>query len=132
MGGIISGAVTYIVCLTIMKANGYFSRDIMIPFFSDIGRDLLNYYIFVVGLTIAGISTAIISWVTYKECTLPKLREVGQKMLFWIAYAILTCSLLSCPFLPMIAIFPVHSDHEIHVKVAKCYFLHVLFAPPES
>jgi len=121
--GLISVVVTYFTCLTIMKAKGYFSRDILIPYFSDIGRDSPNYYIFVLGLSIAAVFNVFIPWIIHRECTLPKLREVGQKKLFWLARAVLLFSALSCPFLPMIAIFPVNSHPDFHVLMAKGYFI---------
>jgi len=125
--GITSVAVTYVTCFIILKAMGWYSRDIFVPFFSDIGRDSINYYIFVAGLSLAGIFSLITPCYTYYHVIRPKLKQVKRFRLTVVAKMALVCSLISAPFLPAIAVFPIHGEtHELHCDMAKCYFIPML------
>jgi len=121
--GITSVAITYVTCFTILKTMGWYSRDIFVPFFSDIGRDSINYYIFVVGLSIAGLFQLFTPCYVYYHVIRPKLAEVDRFWLSAVAGVALACSLVSALFLPGIAIFPFSGNtHHLHCYIAKSYF----------
>jgi len=115
------------MCLVVMKTQGYYSRDIVTPFFSDLGRDSANYYIFVTALTVAAISQAIGAWVIFKDVIKPKLREVKKWYLNALAYVSLVTAILSTPFLPAIGLYPVHSHFTVHWWSASLYFVLTAF-----
>merc|ERR1711964_51526 len=58
----------------------------------------------------------------------PKIREVnGPQHLVWVSWLAWFLSLLACPFLIMIAIYPIDSHFKTHLAVAKGYFIPTMF-----
>jgi len=125
--GIVSVAIAYVTCFIIMKVQGNYSRDISIPFFSDLGRDSPNIYIFIIGLSIAGVFQLFIPGYTFSEVLRPKLREINKWYLDLLAYVTVIIGTLGALIFPFIAIYPIHSHFEAHCQFAEVYFISTLF-----
>jgi len=116
------------VCVTIQRSRGYFTRDIAYPFFSDVGRDPPNTYIFTFGLAIAACFQIICVSFIHRRVVCPMLRDVNAQSMWRLAYTALSFGILAAPFLPLIGWFPVNSHERAHAQVAKAYFVLTLIS----
>merc|ERR1711964_122346 len=65
--GCIIAIATYVICFAITKICGVYTCDLIVPFFSDTGREGPGYVVFCIGLTITAITMVYSHWYIYRK-----------------------------------------------------------------
>src|SRR5690242_2426777 len=106
---IIAPACTFlplIICVIITHIKHIYVGGLIWPFFSDMGRDPPNYYVFVIGLC----STAILSvpmwyWNYMYQTEVMERLKVNSKRLSLLSFISAFCGILATPGLVLLVSF---------------------------